>query len=245
MKIPFFRSLAESRGPGSAEDLQPGLPAADEVHLWRVHLDVPAPALAALAATLAPDEQARAARFVREQDRARFVACRAALRAVLAGYAGLPAECCWFGYTAHAKPFLLGPPALTRLQFNLSHSDGLALVAVACDRPVGVDLEGIRPEVDMSGVGRLVFSQVERDALDGVPEADYLTAFFDLWTRKEAYLKCRGLGFSGSPAQITVGSAGEEGRCFVANVCPAPGYAAALAVEGGWSHLRCADWDCP
>jgi 4'-phosphopantetheinyl transferase len=215
------------------------------VHIWRVRLDVPAPALAALAATLARDEQARAAGFLGEQDRARWVACRAALRGVLAGYAGLPPECCRFGYTVHGKPFLLGPPALTRLQFNLSHSDGLALAAVACDRAVGVDLERIRPDVDMPGVGRLVFSQAERDALDRVPEADCLAAFFDFWTRKEAYLKCRGLGFSGSPAQVTVGRAGDEGRFFLANLSPAPGYAAAAAVEGGWSHLRCADWDCP
>jgi 4'-phosphopantetheinyl transferase len=222
-----------------------GPPAGDEIHLWRVRLDVPAPALAALAAMLTPDEQARAAHFLREQDRARFVVSRAALRAVLAGYGGLPPECCRFGYTPHGKPFLLGPPALTRLQFNLSHSDGLALVAVACDRPVGVDLERIRPEVDVPGVGRLVFSQAERHALDRVPGADRLAAFFDLWARKEAYLKCLGLGFSGSPGQVTVGPAGAEGPCFLANLSPAPGYAAAVAAEGGWSHLRCADWDCP
>ena len=87
---------------------------------------------------------------------------------LLAGYAGLSPECCRFGYTAYGKPFLLGPPALTRLQFNLAHSDGLALVAVACDRAVGVDLERIRPDVDVADVGRLVFSQAERHALDRV-----------------------------------------------------------------------------
>jgi surfactin synthase thioesterase subunit/phosphopantetheinyl transferase len=239
-QAPLLRLLA-----GGLEGHAAGPPAGDEVHLWRVRLNVPAPALAALAATLAPDEQARAAHFLREQDRARFVASRAALRAVLAGYAGLPPECCRFGYTAHGKPFLLGPPALTRLQFNLSHSDDLALVAVACDRPVGVDVERIRPEVDVPGVGRLVFSQAERHALDRVPRADRLAAFFDLWARKEAYLKCLGLGFSGSPGQVTVGPAGAEGPCFLANLSLVPGYAAAVAVEGGWSHLRCADWDCP
>ena len=78
-----------------------------------------------------------------------------------------------------------------------------------------------------------------------MPEVDRLAAFFDLWTRKEAYLKCAGLGFSGSAGQITVGPGGQDGRCFVANLTLAPGYAAAAAVEGGWSHLRCADWDCP
>jgi 4'-phosphopantetheinyl transferase len=231
------------------------IPDGDEVHLWRVRLDLPAEILASLTAVLSADEQQRAQRFIRDRDRTRFVACRAALRSILGRYAGRPAGSCRFEYGPYGKPRLLDPPASAALQFNVSHSGELALVSIARDRPLGVDLEQFHPDVDIQGVGRMVFSAAEQDALQSFPEAHRRAAFFNLWTRKEAYLKALGRGFSGSPQQVTIPSAmGAEGsllgdateglcrRWFVANLSPAPGYAAAVAVEGGCSYCRCDDY---
>jgi 4'-phosphopantetheinyl transferase len=225
-----------------------------EVHLWRVLLDWPAPIVAGLAATLSSDEQERAGRFIRAADAARFVACRGALRSILGRYAGLPPGNCRFVYGAFGKPGLLDSPAGAALQFNVSHSGDWALIAVAQDTPVGVDLEQIRPGVDVHGVGQMAFSAAERELLQTLPEGGGLAAFFDLWTCKEAYLKGVGKGFFGAPQQVTLtagarsaGSAsgdGEEGTggWFVANLSLVEGYAAAVAVEGQRAGFRYADW---
>jgi 4'-phosphopantetheinyl transferase len=253
----LLRLIAEdiASPPGPAQGVGAVFPHGAEVHLWRVWLDQPTENLAGLTAVLSADEQQRASRFLRVGDRARFVACRAALRWILGRYGARPAESCRFDYGPYGKPRLLDPPEGAALQFNVSHSGGLALVAIARDRPVGVDLEQLHPDVDIQGVGRMVFSVAEQDALQSFPEQQRLAAFFDFWTRKESYLKAIGRGFSGLSQQVTVTSAmGAEGsvlegaaegpsrRWFVANFSPAPGYTAAVAVEGDCSHCSCGDY---
>ncbi len=225
-----------------------------EVHLWRVPLYWPPPIVAGLAATLSSDELERAGRFIRAADCARFVACRGALRSILGRYAALPPASCRFVYGAYGKPGLLHSPAGAGLQFNVSHSGDWALIAVVRDAPVGVDLEQIRPGVDVNGVGQMAFSAAERELLRTMPEEGQLAAFFDLWTCKEAYLKGVGTGFFGAPHQVTLtagarsaGSApgnGEEGTrgWFVANLSLVEGYAAAVAAEGQRAGFRYADW---
>jgi 4'-phosphopantetheinyl transferase len=230
-------------------------PHGTEVHLWRIRLDLPGPTLAGLAAVLSSDEQERADRFIRQQDCDRFVACRGALRSILGRYAGLPARSCRFEYGSYGKPRLWQSPAAAAVQFNVSHSGNRALIAVARDRAVGVDLEQIRPDVDIHGVGRLVFSAAERETLQTLPEQDQLAAFFNLWTCKEAYLKAMGRGFSGAPQQVTLTAGltllesvlgdGEDGasvRWSVASLSLVQGYAAAVAVEGPCSDCCYADW---
>ena len=251
----------------TAEDLQPPpgrverarfvSPRGSEVHLWRIRLDLPGPIVAGLTAILSPDEQERAARFVRQQDCDRFVACRGALRWIVGRYAGLPARSCRFEYGRYGKPRLWQSPAAAAVQFNVSHSGERALIAVARNRAVGVDLEQIRPDVDIHDVGQMVFSATERETLRTLPEKDQLAAFFDLWTCKEAYLKAMGRGFSAAPQHVTL-TAGlmllgsvlgdsEEGasvRWSVASLSLVQGYAATVAVEGPCSHFCYADW-CP
>src|SRR5207249_3172989 len=94
--------------------------------------------------------------------------------------------------------------------FNVAHSGDWALIAVARGRQVGVDVERIRDDLDMDGIGRLVFTPSECKYLQSLPEQSRLEGFFDLWVRKEAYLKCSGLGFSGSPEKVEVGPASWE-----------------------------------
>jgi 4'-phosphopantetheinyl transferase len=141
------------------------------------------------------------------------------------------------------------------LQFNVSHSGDWALIAVTQNRPVGVDLEQIRPDVDVHGVGQLAFSVAERELLQSLPEVVRVAAFFDLWTCKEAYLKGIGEGFFGAPQQVTLtpgvhlptspsddDQAEESAPWFVANLRLMQGYAAAVAVAGESPRVYHADW---
>lgn len=219
-----------------------------EVQVWRVDLAQPAEVVGRLAATLSADERDRAARFVRDRDRVGYVVARGAVRSVLGRYAGVPAGDCRFGYGPHGKPHL-AHPAGTGLEFNLSHADGLGLLAVARDRAVGVDVEAVRADVDVSGVAGTAFSAAERAALAARPPADQVVAFHELWTRKEAVLKCAGVGLGGTdPTTVTVparGSPPAPGGLAVATLSPAAGYAGAVAVAGGYRWLSCATWQPP
>jgi 4'-phosphopantetheinyl transferase len=202
-----------------------------------VALDLPPEMLPTLRATLTSDERKRADRFLRSWDQTRFLVAHAALRDILSNYLGAPPKCCRFGYMPHGKPILTYPPK-DGLEFNLSHSDGLALVAVARGRAVGVDVEAIQPQLDYRGVAQMVFSEADQNEIRALPERERLDAFFVRWTRNEANLKCVGTGFSGSSETVT-------SRCFTTSFRPAPGYIAAIAVDGHPSNLCGADWQSP
>lgn len=227
------------------------LPGPGEAYLWRIPLRVPAESVDSLGRSLSPDEIERAERFVFEQDRQGFIVARGKLRAILAAYLDcLPHEV-RFGYGPHGKPFLLQPDTPLDLQFNLSHSGDLALCAVTLDRPVGVDLEWIRPNVDVLGIARSTFSTSERDRLEGLLSEQRLHGFYACWTRKEAYIKARGEGLSfpldafdvslepGVPAKLLRSREGayELRRWALHSINAGPGYSAALAVERPFTRL--------
>src|SRR5947207_14721515 len=114
--------------------------AADEIHSWCARLDVPPEASARFHATLSPDERNRSARFRFERDRQRFIVARGALRDLLARYLQTQPAQISFVYDAFGKPDL-SPEFANGLRFNLSHSAGFALIAIATGSDVGVDLE--------------------------------------------------------------------------------------------------------
>jgi 4'-phosphopantetheinyl transferase len=241
-------------GSGAVEGCAlPGTLGDSVVHVWRVSLEAWAPHVETLRSCLSADETARAARFRFARDYTHFVVARGLLRAMLGAYLGLRPGEVHFRYGPHGKPSLADGLRPARLRFNVTHSGGLALVAVALDREVGVDLEQIRPLPDMEEVARRFFSPVEWDTLRGLPAAEQPGAFFACWTRKEAYIKARGEGLSrrldsfdvslapGVPAQLLAvrGDAEEEQRWSLRDLDAGPGFAAALAAEGqGW-HLQC------
>lgn len=241
------RQSTESNPPAAL------LPA--EVHLWRVFVSGPVASDAAAAGALSEDERTRAYRFRFEADRGRFVASHAALRHILASYLGATPASLTFGTDTHGKPFLDAPAHGRSLRFSLSHSGDLALVAVSLGREVGVDVEQVRPRVDLEGFAARYFSPRERDALARVPPGDRLHAFLEIWTLKEAYLKACGDGLVRAldAFDVTVDEApsrlaavrdrpGEEARWTLQRVEVGEDFAAALAVEGrGW-QLRQLDW---
>jgi 4'-phosphopantetheinyl transferase len=230
--------------------------ASDEVQVWQAALDEPVPPVEELAATLSPDERARAARFHFERDRRRFVACRGILRAILAPHAGVAADGVRFRYGPRGKPALETTASGRGIRFNVSHSDGIALYALTRGREVGVDVERIRPVEGADRIAERFFSVPEREALREVPFTARLDAFFTCWTRKEAYVKARGEGLGypldafavsvapGTPARLWSAGADEQeiARWSLAALPQAEGYVAALAVEGhGW-RLSSAQW---
>jgi 4'-phosphopantetheinyl transferase len=227
----------------------------NDVHVWRASLDLPMDEIAPLHATLAPDEQARAAQFQFERDRRRFAVGRGVLRTILARYTGIAPECIEFCYSTTGKPALAPSPGSAALFFNVAHSHELALYAVG-RHTLGVDVEHIRPLHNAAQLARRICSPAEQAELATLPRAEHEGALLRCWTRKEAYIKACGAGLAYPLPTIDVGLARREHapRLRIAgdrsetawwslhDVDAAPGYVSALVVEGVPSHITCWQW---
>lgn len=232
--------------------------ASGEVHTWCASLDVPPETSARLYAILAFDERNRSARFRFERDRRRFTVAHGILRDLLGRYLQTPPGRISYVYNEFGKPDL-GPEFGGRLKFNLSHSAGLALIAIAADADVGVDLEYMRAQSDHAEVARRFFSAAEVDQLIALPNHLYDEAFFSCWTKKEAYVKARGDGLAiplnSFSVPLTTDAAHRPADLNVASndvvpakhwsfytLQPAPGYIGALAIEGSGGRLSQWQW---
>jgi len=246
--------------PTSARWLPPPAgcpPAAGEIHVWRAGLDWAPGALSAAADSLCPDERERAARLRLPAHRDAFVAARAFLRAVLARCLGADPAALRFGTTAHGKPYLV--ETSVPLHFNLAHSGSVALLAVAVDAAVGIDVERVRTDLDLDGIARRFFRPEESAALEALPAARRTDAFFAVWTRKEALLKALGKGIAGgvdrygvtvdpaAPARViaAAGGPGEAARWWVVDLAAGSGYRAALAAPATPSRVLTWAWPGP
>jgi len=179
-------------------------PAATETHVWAVPLDVAPAALAEFHDTLAPVERERAASFHFPLDRNRFVVGRGTLRQVLAHYLQIDPSQVEFSYGPYGKPLLMDNGRESDLHFNLAHSGGLALLAVTRAGKIGVDLERVRPLDDAQELVTRFFCPREIAAFQTLPEDQKPAAFFNLWTRKEAWLKATGEGIAHSLNRVEV-----------------------------------------
>lgn len=201
------------------------------MHVWVADL-CPDPAESArrLAATTA-GERDRAARFWRRAEGDRYLSAHGALRLLLAGYLESDPLGLRFATGEHGKPFLQDAP----VEFNLSHSSDLALIAVACGRRVGVDVERMRPMPDLDDLAPRVCTASELVILASLAEPMRTHAFLSLWTRKEALAKATGEGI---PAVMRDTPFPAE-RWTVVEVGDLPGYAASVAAEAtGWHLVR-------
>jgi 4'-phosphopantetheinyl transferase len=227
----------------------------DEVHVWRATLDYPKDRIAHLRQILSGEERDRADRFHFEADRTRHIVGRAILRMLIGRCVGVPADQLRFEQGMFGKP-RLAAGVRNGLEFNLSHSGSLVLIAVCRNRAVGVDVARMRRDMATDAIATRFFSLGEcRDLAKVVGEARS-AAFFECWTRKEAYVKARGDGLSLGLDQFDVSFLpGEEPRLLETRHDPAdarrwtlraldPGrdYKAAIAVEGADWKLRCWQW---
>lgn len=229
-------------------------------HVWAIALQPASEFVedSAVKALLDAVELRRAERFLVPEARSSFLQCRAALRTLLGGYLGRHPASIALGVAEHGKP-VLREAADVWLSFNVSHSDRRALVALACRRQLGVDVERIRDDLDHEEMAAHHFAHQERVAIAQLPAAQRCDAFFACWTRKEAYLKATGSGLltpldsfhvvtatPHSPARVEVIDQPEASNRWTLHDVPLPpGYAGALAVEGPAVSLRMLDYPSP
>lgn len=194
-------------------------------------------------------------RFRFEKDRRRYLVGRGVLRTLLGRYLEVAAQDLRFETAAAGKPHLASGQG--ELQFNLAHSGEYVLFAIANGRVVGIDVEEIDDDFDARQVAAHFFSSNEQRDLETLTGRARVEAFFECWTRKEAYVKARGEGLSlpldqfdvslrpGEPARLiaTRPDPAEARHWQLSGLDVADGYKAALAVEGQGGTLRF--WDCP
>ena len=140
--------------------------------------------------TLSADEKERAARFHFPVDRERFIAAHGCLRAILRRYLGCESDQISFSVNQYGKPALNDYP----LEFNLSHSGNYALIGITRKQKIGVDVEKVRPEIELESIAEHNFSKREVAELMSLPPGQRVAGFFLCWTRKEAYIKAHGTG---------------------------------------------------
>ena len=158
----------------------------DTIHVWGVHVPDILDRLDALHAMLSEKEQAKAARFRQDADRKSSIAARGALRILLSGYTGIPTTEIAFNYSENGKPHLID----SDVDFNVSHSGEWVVLAFGRNRNIGVDVEKIKWEMDVLSIASRYFSPEEQSLIESAE--DRHTLFFQLWARKEAYVKACG-----------------------------------------------------
>ncbi|MBZ5683742.1 MAG: 4'-phosphopantetheinyl transferase superfamily protein [Acidobacteriia bacterium] len=219
----------------------PSEPGSGAVHLWQRRLDAPGAEVSACYELLSIEEQERARRFRVERPRNEFVLTRGTLRSLLAQYLGSTPQDIRFRYAGHGKPALEGESGLS---FNVSHTNGLALMAFVKQRAIGVDVENVGREVEAERLAERFFSEHERQALRPLGGDELQAAFFRCWTRKEAYIKAKGEGLSLPLHQFDVSivegdrdallatrpDADEAARWTICDIPIGSGFAAAVAV---------------
>jgi 4'-phosphopantetheinyl transferase len=238
------------RQPGNNYALPP-----NEVHVWRATLHQPQEAIAVGMRILSVDERARAEKFHFEADKRRHIIGRGMARTLIGHCLHRPPDGLKFAYNGFGKPSL-APDTGPSIEFNISHSGELVLVALAYGRTLGVDVESMQREMATGEIATRFFSPNECRVLSSLPADAQCAAFFACWTRKEAYLKARGDGLSLPLDQFDVAflpgekprlletrhDPAEAGRWTMCALEPGHGCAAALAVEGSQWKLACWDW---
>lgn len=231
------------------------LPEAEEIHVWAASLDQPQEKVQRLEALLEPAEIERAYRFRFDRHRRRFIVGRGVLRTLLGRYLGVDPRSLGFRYGEKGKP-CLAPGWNEDLSFNLSHSSELALYGFGHRLELGIDVERRRELPGAEDIAERFFSEPERSALRRVAPEAKSEAFFNCWTRKEAYIKATGDGLSmaldrfdvtllpGEPARMLAadGDPAAAGRWSMVHLEPAPGYVGALAAPSPFVRVVSRDW---
>jgi 4'-phosphopantetheinyl transferase len=218
----------------------------DIIHIWRVDLDPESPSMESLKAHLSSDELIRARRFYFKREHDRFIVCRGILRVILGKYLSIDPGQIRFSYGMFGKPALDMHVHESRLCFNVSHSNGLAIVAITWDRSIGIDIENNRPIPEAQDMADRFLSPGESKTLACYSENKKSEVFLRYWTRKEARIKAGGAGLFGRLNQADIslsqealpeptGMKNEDQRIpgwSLLDVFPDPDYLAALVVQG-------------
>lgn len=226
--------------------------------MWVADLDLPTHTQTVCERLLSTEETERARRFHFDQDRRRYTAARGILRLLIGRYLDLAPTDVVLRTDHCGKPYVAPERNARALQFNLSHSAGLALYGFTRHRRIGVDLEQVRSDVAFADIAAHHFPPGDVERLRALPAAEQAETFFTCWTRHEAFLKARGCGLAGEPAQaelalhpnelariLTDGARTSEAQWTAMTLTPATGFLGAVVVEGRDLPLRSWRWEIP
>jgi 4'-phosphopantetheinyl transferase len=238
----------------TAFDPSPGQAQAhySEVHVWCASLDDAAYPIEAYDKLLTDKERERAKRFVMKRDRNRYVFSKGMLKTLIKSYTGLGPDKLQYLSGPYGKPNLDAGLSKGRLSFNMAESAGYALFAFTQNREIGVDIERIRDIPEIERIVSLFFSEGEQAEFASLPPQEKKQAFFNGWTRKEAFIKALGVGLSmplskfgislaaGNPVSLVYldKDIASRGQWTILDVSPLPEFSAALAVEGSGFIIR-------
>ncbi len=224
-----------------------------ELHVWNISLPAAADVRQFLAGFLDENETLKASRFRFEQDQWQYISAHGALRQILSRYIDCNPGAVTFDHNHHGKPYLSPNPE--NIEFNLSHSKSKALLAVVKDRRTGIDIEHIRFDFDVCGLARQYFSACEVDAMLNLDKRFQTKAFFDCWTRKEAFIKAIGKGLSyplktfdvsvnaqESPSIRIDDPVLKEKNWYILDLST-DDYSATVVAESGPIELKLREWD--
>jgi 4'-phosphopantetheinyl transferase len=228
----------------------------NEVHLWIASLVLNSKIIHKLRSTLSTDEIERADRFHFQKNRHSFIAGRGILRSILAHYLENKPREIGFIYNTHGKPSIANMPVGAGINFNLSHSHGLAVYAFTGRRRIGIDIERMRSNLSFEKIANRFFTSAEFEKLSALAHDEFIQGFFYLWTQKEAYIKARGKGLSiplnqfgitistDKTARINEIGRNRDEECIWSfyTLTPAPGYVGTLAAEGKNPRIKYWTW---
>lgn len=227
-----------------------------EIHIWRIDLTQPIERCTKFEELLASEEIEKRNRFCFQRDRVRFAISHVATRDILSRYVRANPRVIRFRNNAFGKPELSPDFNLPGISFNLSHSGNWAILALAHSIAIGIDIEEVHSDFLPLEVAQHFFSELEVRVLSALSESERMYAFFECWTRKEAYLKARGgglaiplgsfdvsFGIGQKPLLLAVRPECEDKRQWTLYDCEVDeGYKAALIAEGHNHQLKYWNW---
>jgi 4'-phosphopantetheinyl transferase len=225
-----------------------------EVHIWRVWLNQELRSLPNHEVMLSPDELKVASKFFFDRDRNRYIVGRGTLRSILARYLDIHPQKILIVQGQYGKPLLDNNPQ--QIEFNLSHSQNLALFAFTIGHQIGIDVESILPIPDFENTARTFLSSNEMKAFLQLPDEIRLHGFYSVWTRKEALSKALGVGIGNALEKLEISIAPNEKPTLkethrvivngsdwhLLDLRPAPDFIATLAIDCSEFTLRLLDF---
>lgn len=189
----------------------------NDIHIWINYLNVHEARIKHLYPLLSIEEKERSERFKFYKHRKAFIASHGFMHMVLAYYIDTSKSGIHFTHTEYGKPFIKQQQNPDNIQFNLSHSKNMAILAVCKNNAVGIDMEYAQRKTDWLSISKRFFTESEQQKLFKLPEDLQKNAFYQVWTRKEAHMKVTGKGLSLAPTQFEV-SIPPQKAAFIKNL---------------------------
>ena len=208
------------------------------VHIWRVALNDSSEQVSRFQSYLSDDEVSKANQYRFPLPRNQFIVTRCILRILLSRYLGISHDQLHFETQPQGKPKLVTPSSCP-LQFNVSHTRGMALIGFTLQHAIGIDVEWVARKIHDRDIAKRYFSPRESAELDTLPQVERTHRFFTYWTCKEAYLKMQGTGITGGLAQceLSLQSGQTEVRLSLQNQKEPKNNYSVYQIEIGSEHL--------